>query len=205
METWIKILIGVGALAVIIVLLIGWHYLDTHFRRKKGTLAHDRVSSQLKKFAGVRSFKVLENLTLTTGKKEEVKIDRALITFNHVLLFQIREEHDTIYGDFKGTTWISVKTDKENNTVSKITFENPVLAAQKGNDAVRRILARNKLGKVQTEFYVVFGDPKVTLSIGKGMPVLNLKQLKTLLGRSKYSEDGPVDVAEVAKLLENGN
>lgn len=204
MATWIKVLIGVGIAAVIIGLLIGWHYLDAHLRRKKGTLAHDRVSAQLKKFAGVRSFKVLEDLTLTTGKKEEVKIDRALITFNHVILFQVREEHDTIYGDFKGPTWISVKTDKENNTIGKVSFDNPVLTAQKGNDAVRRILARNKLGKIQTEFYVVFGDPKVTLSIGKGMPVLNFKQFKTLLGRSKYSEDGPVDVAEVAKLLESG-
>lgn len=204
METWMKVLIGIGAAAVVIGLLIGWHYLDSHLKRKKGRLAHDRVSGQLKKFAGVRSFKVLEDLTLTTGKKETVKIDRALITFNHVLLFQIQEESNTIYGSFKDPAWISVKTDKENNTVSKITFENPVLTAQKGNDAVRRILARNKLGKIQTEFYVVFGDPKTVLSIGKGMPVLNLKQLKALLGRSKYSEDGPVDVAKVAELLTNG-
>lgn len=203
MATWLKVLIGVGIAAVVIGLLIGWHYLDTHLRRKKGTLAHDRVSGQLKKFAGVRSFKVLEDLTLTTGKKETVQIDRALITFNHVLLFQIREERDTIYGAFKDPNWISVKTDKENNTIRKTTFENPVLTAQKGNDAVRRILARNKLGKIQTEFYVVFGDPKAVLSLGKGMPVLNLKQLKTLLGRSKYSEDGPVDVAAVAELLQN--
>ncbi len=201
METWIKILIGIGILAVVIGLLIGWRCLDTYLRRRKGTLAHDRVSGQLKKFASIRSFKVLQDLTLTTGKKETVKIDRALITFNHVILFQIREECDTIYGTFKDPTWISVKTNKEKQTLRKVSFDNPVLTAQKGNDAVRRILARNKLGKIQTEFYVVFGDPKATLSIGKGMPVLNLKQLKALLGRSKYSEDGPVDVAEVAALL----
>ena len=41
-------------------------------------------------------------------------------------------------------------------------------------------------------------------AIGQGMPVLNYKTFKALLGRSKYSEDGPVDVAEVAKLLSNG-
>ena len=34
--------------------------------------------------------------------------------------------------------------------------------------------------------------------------MLNLKALGQLLSRSKYSEDGPVDVAEVAKLLSNG-
>jgi hypothetical protein len=205
METWVKLLIILGVVIVIIGLLIGWHYLDRWNKRKKGTLAHDSVSALLKKFAGVRSFKVLENLTLVTGKKETVTIDRALITFNHVILFQIREENGSIYGGFKDPTWISVKTDKENNTIGKVTFENPVLTAQKGNDAVRRILARNKLGKVQTEFYVVFGDPKTELSIGKNMPVLDSKALKTLLGRSKYSEDGPVDVAAVAELLQNGN
>ena len=204
MDTWIKVLIAVGAVAVVIALIVCWRLVYIALLRKKGTLAHDRITAKLKSFAKIRSFAVLEDLTLTTGKKEEVKVDRALITFNHVILFQIREENASVYGDFRTPVWTSIKTDKDHNTLSREAFDNPVLEAQKANDAVRRILARNKQGKIGTEFYVVFGDPKVDLMVGKGMPILTWKDFKTLLTRSKYSEDGPVDVKEIAEMLKNG-
>ena len=201
MQTWAIGLIIVGVIIVAICAAVGIYYLSLHIRRKNGTLALSRVTSRLKRFAGVRSFEVLEDLTLTTGKKETVKVDRALITFNHVLLFDVRSECDSIYGDAKDPTWVSVKSDSHNNTLARKSFDNPFREAQKANDAVRRILAQNKLGKIQTEFYVVFPDPKVTLSIGNGMPVLGWKEFKSLLTRSKYSKDGPVDVKAVAELL----
>ncbi len=201
MQNWAIGLIIAGCVILAICLAVGGYYLSLSIRRKKGTLALSRVHARLKRFAGIRSFEVLEDLTLTTGKKETVKVDRALITFNHVLLFNVRSECDTVYGDAKDPSWVSVKTDSNNNTLGKKTFANPFREAQKANDAVRRLLAQNKLGKIQTEFYIVFPDPKVTLSIGNGMPVLNWKQFKALLSRAKYSKDGPVDVKEVAALL----
>lgn len=205
MQTWQIVLIVIGVIAVVICAAVcGW-LLVTAQQRKKGVLALEKVSGKLSRFAGIRSFKVLSNVTLKTGKKDTVTIDRVLITFNHVILFKVQSEYDTVYGDAKDQTWVSVRTDrKTNDTISKTVFDNPFREAQRANDAVRRLLTQHKLGKVQTEFYVVFGDPKVNLSIGRGMPVLNLKALGQLLSRSKYSEDGPVDVAEVAKLLSNG-
>lgn len=205
MQTWQIVLIVIGVIAVVICAAVcGW-LLVTAQQRKKGVLALEKVSGKLSRFAGIRSFKVLSNVTLKTGKKDTVTIDRVLITFNHVILFKVQSEYDTVYGDAKDQTWVSVRTDrKTNDTISKAVFDNPFREAQRANDAVRRLLTQHKLGKVQTEFYVVFGDPKVNLSIGRGMPVLNLKALGQLLSRSKYSEDGPVDVAEVAKLLSNG-
>ena len=204
METWAIALIIAGAVILLIVLLVLLYMLRSSLQRKNGVLAENLVTGKLNRFAKIRSFKVLENLTFPSGKNDTVTVDRVLVTFNHVLLFQIRSECDTIYGDAKDPTWVSIKTDKENKTTGRVAFGNPVRDAQRANDAVRRLLARNKLGKVQTEYYVVFGDPKVTLSIGQGMPVLNYKALKALLGRSKYSEDGPVDVEAVAKLLQEG-
>ena len=205
MQTWQIVLIVIGVIAVVICAAVcGW-LLVTAQQRKKGVLALEKVSGKLSRFAGIRSFKVLSDVTLKTGKKDTVTIDRVLITFNHVILFKVQSEYDTVYGDAKDQTWVSVRTDrKTNDTISKTVFDNPFREAQRANDAVRRLLTQHKLGKVQTEFYVVFGDPKVNLSIGRGMPVLNLKALGQLLSRSKYSEDGPVDVAEVAKLLSNG-
>ena len=205
MQTWQIVLIVIGVIAVVICAAVcGW-LLVTAQQRKKGVLALEKVSGKLSRFAGIRSFKVLSDVTLKTGKKDTVTIDRVLITFNHVILFKVQSEYDTVYGDAKDATWVSVRTDrKTNDTISKTVFDNPFREAQRANDAVRRLLTQHKLGKVQTEFYVVFGDPKVNLSIGRGMPVLNLKALGQLLSRSKYSEDGPVDVAEVAKLLSNG-
>ena len=204
METWAIALIVAGVAILVIVLLVLLHMLKNSLQRKKGVLAENLVTGKLNRFAKIRSFKVLENLTFPAGKNDTVTVDRALVTFNHVLLFQLRSECDTIYGDAKDPTWVSVKTDKENITLGRVAFDNPLREAQKANDAVRRLLTRHKLGKIQTEYYVVFGDPKVTLSIGQGMPVLNYKTFKALLSRSKYSEDGPVDVEEVAKLLQEG-
>ncbi len=205
MQTWQIVLIVIAVIAVVICAAVCVWLLVTAQQRKKGILALEKVSGKLSRFAGIRSFKVLSDVTLKTGKKDTVTIDRVLITFNHVILFKVQSEHDTIYGDAKDPTWVSVRTDrKTNDTIAKTVFNNPFREAQRANDAVRRLLTQHKLGKVQTEFYVVFGDPKVNLSIGRGMPVLNLKALGQLLSRSKYSEDGPVDVAEVAKLLSNG-
>lgn len=202
MQTWQIVLIAIGAAIIVITAAVCGVMLYTSQQRKKGELALNKVTAKLNRFAGIRSFKVLSNVTLQTGKKETVQIDRILITFNHVLLFKVCSQFDNIYGDAKDATWVSVRTDKKtNNTLAKSTFDNPFREAQKANDAVRRLLTQHKLGKVQTEFYVVFGDPKANLSIGKGMPVLSSKELGQLLSRSKYSEDGPVDVNEVAKLL----
>ena len=105
MQTWAIGLIIVGVIIVAICAAVGIYYLSLHIRRKNGTLALSRVTNRLKRFAGVRSFEVLEDLTLTTGKKETVKVDRALITFNHVLLFDVRSECDSIYGDAMDPTW----------------------------------------------------------------------------------------------------
>lgn len=204
MQTWAIALIIIGVVILLVAILVALHFIRNSLQRKKGVLAKRLVGGRLSRFAKIRSFQVLENLTLPSGKNDTVTIDRALITFNHVIVFQIRDECDTIYGDAKDPTWVSIKTDKNNDTLGRVAFGNPVRDAQRANDAVRRLLTRNKLGKIQTEYYVVFGDPQVTLSIGQGMPVLNYKDFKRLLGRSKYSEDGPVDVKAVANLLQEG-
>ena len=203
METWAIALIIAGAAILAVCLIVAAYFIKNSLQRKKGVLAENLVTGRLRRFAGIRSFKVLQNITLPSGRNDTVTIDRALITFNHVVVFLLRSECDTIYGDGKDRTWVSIKTDKNNNTLARTAFDNPVQTAQKANDAVRRLLTRNGLGKVQTEYYVVFGDPKVTLSIGSGLPVLDYKGLKRLLGRSRYSEDGPVDVEAAAKLLQN--
>ena len=149
METWAIALIIAGAVILLIVLLVLLYMLRSSLQRKNGVLAESLVTGKLNRFAKIRSFKVLENLTFPSGKNDPVTVDRVLVTFNHVLLFQIRSECDTIYGDAKDPTWVSIKTDKENNTTGRVAFGNPVRDAQRANDAVRRLLARNKLGKVR--------------------------------------------------------
>ena len=92
MQTWQIVLIVIGIIAVVICAVVcGW-LLVTAQRRKKGVLALGKVSGKLNRFAGIRSFKVLSDVTLKTGKKDTVTIDRVLITFNHVILFKVQSE-----------------------------------------------------------------------------------------------------------------
>ena len=79
---------------------------------------------------------------------------------------------------------------------------------EKCNEALRKLLAAHNLYKIQSEAYVVFADPKSQLTNAKkkkGMPLLTLRQLKRLLEKEKYSADGPVDVEEIARLLQENS
>lgn len=197
------ILIAAGAVVVLIALLISFKAIKTSVLRKKGTITQHRVSRYLHKFAGIRSFKVINGLKLKNGE-ETVTIDHLLIGFFGVLLLTDVNEIGYVYGDYKDEQWISIVLDKDNQEKSKNNFANPVRTMEKCNETLRKLFAANNLYKIASEGFIVFGDPKVQLTNLKkknGMPLMTIKQLKKLLAKDKYSADGPVDVKEIYDLL----
>ena len=193
----------VGIVLVLTALIICFNLLQTAALRKKGTLTQHKVSKYLRKFAGIRSFKVIDGLKLKNGENTVI-IDHVLIGFFGMVLLKDVDARGSVYGDYKDEQWMAVTIDKDNNDKSKTFFENPVRMLEKCNEAMRRLLAANNLYKIGTEAYVVFGDPKVQLANLKkknGMPLMNFKQLKKLLEKEKYSADGPVDVKAIYDML----
>jgi len=197
------LLIATGIIIVLIALPICFKAIKTAILRKKGIITQHKVSRYLHKFAGIRSFKVIDGLKLKNGE-ETVTIDHLLIGFFGVLMLTDVNEIGSVYGDYKDEQWISIVLDKDNHEKSKNNFANPVRVMEKCNETLRKLFAANNLYKVTSESFVVFGDPKVQLANLKkknGMPLMTLRQLKKLLAKDKYSADGPVDVKEIYDLL----
>lgn len=197
------LLIVAGAVLVAAGLIVGAVMLKNAVLRKNNRMTQHKVSGFLKKFAGIRGFKVIDGLKLKNGE-DTVTIDHVLIGFFGMILLTDVNAVGFVYGDYKDDQWLSIQLDKDNQEKSRSAFTNPVKASEKCNETMRKLLAANNLYKVGTEAYVVFGDSKAQLTNLKkknGMPLMTFGQLKSLLGRDKYSADGPVDVKAIYDLL----
>lgn len=187
-----------AAVAAVILILILIRFLLVRNDRKKGVDGTKKVSRILKRFAGIRSFKVLNDLTLKTAKKN-VHIDHILIGFFGIMVVNTQNLPGSIYGDGRGKNWTHVVT--KNSRETKTSFPNPLLENQQAVDAVREVLSTNGVYKVNIESWVVFTRKKASLNLPKGLSVLGIKNFKKLLKKSRYSADGNVNVPQVASLL----
>ena len=187
-----------AAVAAVILILILICLLLVRNDRKKGVDGTKKVSRILKRFAGIRSFKVLNDLTLKTAKKN-VHIDHILIGFFGIMVVNTQNLPGSIYGDGRGKNWTHVVT--KNGREAKTSFPNPLLENQQAVDAVREVLSTNGVYKVNIESWVVFTRKKASLNLPKGLSVLGIKNFKKLLKKSRYSADGNVNVPQVASLL----
>lgn len=187
-----------AAVAAVILILILIRLLLVRNDRKKGVDGTKKVSRVLKRFAGIRSFKVLNDLTLKTAKKN-VHIDHILIGFFGIMVVNTQNLPGSIYGDGRGKSWTHVVT--KNDRETKTSFPNPLLENQQAVDAVREVLSTNDVYKVNIESWVVFTRKKASLNLPKGLSVLGIKDFKKLLKKSRYSADGNVNVPQVASLL----
>ena len=190
-------ILGAVILAAILLLILILCLVRLH-HRKLGIDGKRKVAGILKRFAGIRSFRVLNDLKLKTPK-HEVCIDHVLIGFFGILVVNTKNLTGAVYGDGRGKTWANVITKKNKET--KTNFPNPLFENQLAIEAIREVLSANSVYKVSIESYVVFTRKKATLYIPKGIPVLSLKDFRKLLKRSKYSADGDVDVKKVAEVL----
>lgn len=194
-QQWI--IIGIVALGIAVILgvisgVMQWVY------RKKGVDGKRKLLKLLKRFAGIRHFKVLTDLTLPT-KNGPVSVEYLLIGFFGILILTEKNAAGDIYGTGYDKKWVRVVT--KNEQEKRGTFPNPVLQNQAALDAVRETLTSNKIYKVSLENYVVFTNSKAVLNTERGLPVLTFRDLKKLLKREKYSADGIVDVEKTAQIL----
>ena len=187
-----------AAVAAVILILILIRLLLVRNDRKKGVDGTKKVSRILKRFAGIRSFKVLNDLTLKTEKKN-VQMYHILSGFFGIMVVNTQNLPGSIYGDGRGKNWTHVVT--KNGREAKTSFPNPLLENQQAVDAVREVLSTNGVYKVNIESWVVFTRKKASLNLPKGLSVLGIKNFKKLLKKSRYSADGNVNVPQVASLL----
>ena len=180
------ILLGVSLFSAALLLGLVLFFLSWH-SKKQGLDGKKKVSRLLKGFAGIRSFRVLNDLTLAP-KGKEVAIDHILIGFFGIILITNRNYPGNIYGSGRDKKWVRVVTKHEQE--KRGSFPNPIAQGQAGVDAVREVLTASNIYKTSIESYVVFPHKKAVLNTEKGLPVLTLKDLKKLLKRKNIQRTG---------------
>lgn len=179
------------AISLVIVLVIN--------RRNSETGKRKHVTNTLKKFAGIRSYKVLHDITLENGKRT-VHVDDILVGFFGLLLVNVQTGEGDYYGEERDQNW-GMTTGTQ-----KLSFPNPLEEGLLAMEALRTVFAKNKVYNINVEQVVVFTSrfKKNSLYIKQSLPVVNVRKLSAMLGKSRFEKDTGVDVAQLVSLIEQG-
>ena len=184
--------VGLTATALVLLLILWLIRRSTNPK-----VCRRKVTALLKRYAGIRQFKVLADLNLEyEGKKAH--FDQVLIGFYGISFITCLSESVAYYGQEQDEKWSRVDGSK------KEYVPNPLIAGENGIDTVRQIFSKNQVYNIQMEHLVVFAGArkKTEVYVKASAPVLKRKELQQLLGRVKYQKDNSVDVDQLAALLE---
>lgn len=185
----------IGGIVLFIILVLVLLSMFRQYRlRKIGKDGEKKVSKRLKKFAGIRSYKVIDDLYLPLYDKT-TQIDHILVGFFGLLVVETKNMKGEIYGDPKKKDWLHIVGGKKYN------LYNPLMQNQAHIDCLRHILGKEKIYNVNIESAVVFANKKVELYIPKGLPIFPLKKLSKLLHQSRFEKDNNYDVEQIVSIL----
>ncbi len=191
------ILFGLVCLAILIISMT-WKGTRNPVRLKK------RVSSILRKFALLRQYKVLDNLTLTVGT-QTVTIDHLLVgNFGLIFVTDLVGRGD-YYGELDDKNWVCNTFNKRDEATLRVgSYENPLHHNQNCMKVVREILSAEKIFGIAMEDAAVSthkrGDFLVTGGTNKAF---NLRGLSPFLNKEKFQVDKGVDVEKITALLQS--
>ena len=162
-----------------------------------------RVSKCLNKFAAPRKFRVLDNVEIE-GKNGKCTIDHVLVGYFGVLFVNDL----TLQGDYTGNlvegNWICSKTNRQDDTTTRLgSVENPLVAAREFEAAARALLTANSVACPAMESVVVTAHNKGSFFItGSKDLVFNLRTLRRYLGMAAWiQKDEKVNIDRVCKVL----
>jgi hypothetical protein len=182
--------------------LFGLLYLVHHLRRNvlnpSGKGAARRTRGALKRYAGIRRFRVLGDVKIGL-KGKTAEIENILIGFFGVLLVHTLGARGEYYGTLDGAQWSVTLNEK------RTAFPNPVLAQQKAEALLRGVFAANQLYSIPVEHivYLESRGKKTGFFITNSGEVLLPGKLKDYLHKAKFDVDTGLDVDKVAKAIEN--
>lgn len=185
--------LGLGAVALAFLLILWLIKRSTNPK-----VCKKKVTGILKRFAGIRQFKVLTDLDLAF-EGQTAHFDQVLIGFYGISFITCLGESAAYYGQERDAIWSRVDDGNK-----KVSFPNPLLAGEKGIDTVRRIFSKNGVYNIQMEHLLVFAGTrkKTEVYVKSSVPVLKRKELGQLLDKVKYQKDNSVDVQKLAGLLQ---
>lgn len=184
-----------GCIALFIVLLIvALIFVKKQKNKKIGKDGEKKVSSALKRYAGIRSYKVINDLYLPLYDKT-TQIDHILIGFFGILVVETKNLSGEIYGDPRKKEWLHIIGSKKHQ------LYNPLMQNQAHIDCIRHILGQEKIYNLNIESLVVFSAKKVDLYIPKKLPIVTFSKLKKYLRQPRFEKDNNVDVDQIYNAL----
>lgn len=157
---------------------------------KSGIKGEKKVARRLKRFAGIRNFKVINDIYLPLYDKT-TQIDHILITFYGIIVIETKNYKGEVYGNPADKNWIHIVGSERNQ------MYNPIMQNTAHIDCLRHILSKEKIYKINIDSIIVFTDNKVQLYLPKNLPVIKMKKLNSFLKQSKYKEDRDLDVDKI--------
>lgn len=187
MKEYLPYIILGGALALVILILVGAVLLRKRKLKKLGIDGEKKVAKTLKKFARFRGYKVINDLYLPLYDKT-TQVDHVLIGFFGILVVETKNVGGEVYGDPKRKEWTHIIGGKKHE------LYNPLMQNQAHIDCIRHILGKENLYNVPIESLIVFTNRKVELYIPKKLPIIRHKKLRRFLRQSRFIEDKGFDV-----------
>ncbi|WMJ22469.1 nuclease-related domain-containing protein [Paludicola sp. MB14-C6] len=185
----------IGGTVILSVLII---MLTAFIRKRKiikiGKDGEKKVASTLKKYAGIRGYKVINDLYLPLYDKT-TQIDHVLIGFFGIIVVETKNLSGEIYGDPKKKDWLHIMGEK------KHTLYNPLMQNQTHIDCIRHLLGKENIYNVNIESLVVFSARKVTLFVPNKLPIIYFKKFKKYLKQPCFEKDNDIDIQKVYNAL----
>ncbi len=183
----LRVIVITAILIVVVIALLGV-YLRSKKNIYAGKQGEKKVAHKLKWFAGIRNFKVINDIYLPLYDKT-TQIDHILIGYFGMLVIETKNYKGDVYGNPKEKEWLHIVGDDKNK------FYNPLMQNQTHIDAIRHILAKEKIYKINIDSLIVFtGGRKSHLYIPKNLPIIKVKKLGGFLRKSAYEKDNNVDI-----------
>ncbi len=196
--TWILLIVmGVVLLTPSVLLTV---YYFARIRKKKPAYYGKKVSSILRKYGGIRRFKVIDYLQMDDGR-EVVIIPHLLIGYFGILLVSTLDRRGSYFGDAKSARWVY------DDSKFKTDIPNPFQENQRAILQIRNLLSKNKIYNVPIQQLIVYDSyaKKCSCFVGSDVPLLRINKLNGYLQKAMFDKDNGLDVEKISALLmENG-
>lgn len=197
--------IVVNVLIIILILVVFFYLLYwlggesiIFFRKKKvknDPEAGEKVLAPLQRFARVRSYRVLPDLTLYY-KGEGAHYDAVLVGYFGVLFVTAMGQGGEVYGSDEEEQWLQVFEEERSR------FENPGISNSQRVKVMRAVLSDAGLKIPVLEGMTVFTQKDAVVNVPRSTPHMRLEDLGSNIDKAKYITDNGVEIEKVVEALE---
>ena len=165
--------------------------------RSRGRYVHTKVTAKLKSYSRLRRYQVLTDVTVPY-KDGHKTISHILVGIFGIILVDAHEFSGELYGTAEDKKWTYIPKKGARQQPDSLSLD-----LQAKADAVRTLLAANKVYRLTIDSVNVVQNSEkgLMLYVPQSLPVIRLKRLSAMLGKSKYDKDEGVDIEKVTGIL----